>query len=106
MTHPQSCACGVPSASVCLCAQLSIPSDPDRARTLWLGSVEEHESEYDLAELFAARLMFENNSSSSSSKNTSIVEEDKSVMTVEKVVIRRNRFAAISVGGKKWDSRW
>jgi len=46
--------------------------------------------------------MFENNSlHSSSSKNTSIVEEDKSVVTVEKVVIRRNRFTAIGDGGKK-----
>mmetsp|Transcript_16531 Transcript_16531/g.24519 ORF Transcript_16531/g.24519 Transcript_16531/m.24519 type:complete len:436 (+) Transcript_16531:66-1373(+) len=48
----RNCACGVPKSSVCLCQQLSRPSNQERARTLWLGSVDEHENEDDLAKLF------------------------------------------------------
>lgn len=73
-----SCDCGVPKSSVCLCKQLSQPSDQTRARTLWLGSVEENENEADIAKFFAP-----------------LASNEKSL---PEIIIRRNRWTNAADG--------
>jgi hypothetical protein len=45
---PAGCkTCGIPASQVCLCSQLSIPTAPHRARTVWVGSILPiHSSDY------------------------------------------------------------